>query len=365
MWNFRLGAFLLATVLAGSFGPSARAGVDPSDPGLPQGWSQTAGKGYEAIVIGSANPVYAKGDPRRLNHGNTWGSALCVECHSANPSVYTANPVSMPVGDTSATYYGTHFVRNWQTAAGDPPYLTSGAKQTAHEKITYWAPGGQSNKGLSRYGTGSAYSGKTDHDSVLASSATQSTRGSMICESCHNMLLNEGSSLLLGTYNTTNGLASFCEDCHVTAAGGPPAHHPVTGHTVGADGDAAAAHPLNITHYSHLKDPLAALSATGGVSYYSLGMTCMSCHSPHDAAAATGARILRRGSLSSTDPLLTGKQVNVAYAANVPEAGVVKGQILSRIANRDNQVSGLARQEDMTAPKKLVTNFDPLCTVCH
>jgi hypothetical protein len=352
-----VGLLVLLATVSGVF-----AGVDPQDPGLPQGWTQTLTAGYKNIVIGDATGLLPNGNQGRLNRVNTWSSALCVECHTVNPSAHTAAPATMPSGDNETMHRGSHFVRNYLDGAY---YATNQAVAATVEKIDAWDTAGNNGDGLSRYG---------------AAGGTASSTGSigeMICESCHNALVNNGQNLLLGSYDEAKGDAGLCEACHAAQARAQsiqsdpsPDHHPTSGNFVGGDTGASPCdtglHLLNPDNTTRLN--LRPTDETGGVGFATdtspvKEMSCASCHTPHDALTATGARVLRRGASKSTDSAIKDKSCNVAYVTGTP-AGGVKGVVLVRKPT-GAVATGLHRQLDMEDGDRLVSNYDPLCQSCH
>lgn len=219
-------------------------------------------------------------------------SVICMDCHNRNPSLHT------PLDNTGL---GTHFVYG------------GAAKRTGNtgwEKITAWTSGG-----FSRYGNFSTLKSVTG----LA--------GEMICESCHNMVINTGDKKLLTSDNVTTDPSALCEGCHGETAS---SHHLMTG-----DVSTIYGRPLQTADDAFVRNP----PLTGSnVSYPAANaLNCQSCHKPHDAQTGTGARILRRGYSS------TGAAVGGASA------------------------TGLDRQTDIdnTGASRLVTEFEPLCNACH
>lgn len=272
-------------------------------------------------------------------------SAICVSCHTENPSAHIPAS-SLPFSESETFYRGSHFVRNTLDGA-DRQTIKKWA-----EKTTQWA----GSLGYSKYG-------------VLATkSSVTGANGEMICESCHNLVINKGENLLLETYDAATGNVALCVGCHVNEATGTPYHHPLSGTTVGADADyPAGSHFLDVTHISHLRT-VAAIEAdkskTLGTGYYGTGplLTCMGCHKPHRAMTSTGARILRRGNSLVTTTL--NKPINVVYTNGVPDPGVVTGDVILR-APSGKTATGLHRQSDMDSGKRIVINSDPLCQACH
>ncbi|GAB6063285.1 hypothetical protein [Deferrisoma palaeochoriense] len=288
----------------------AWAGLNPANPGLPN--AQAYGTTY----------------------GNNAASALCVDCHTANPK---------PNG-------GTHFVTHHDGAS------VRTTQNTTYEKTDAWSGGASY---LSKYAVPSP-------PNPSAQSVTGQT-GEIICESCHNLVKNAaGGNNLLEAFGRDLDPSALCEGCHAAQAGGPPAHHPMTGDTVGPDDDDPNSHTLNTGHTSHVRSTPTAGSE---VTYPAANaVNCASCHWPHGAQVQTGARILKRGwSAVTSIPGVAGQPVNVIYYDNVPEPGDTAGSV--KQWNTGDTVPGIDRQVDVEAAagagKRLVANPDPLCDACH
>lgn len=226
------------------------------------------------------------------NFDNNHFSAMCVDCHSRTPSAYTPS-------DNAGL--GTHFVY------GGPSKRTG---TTTPEKTTAWTSGG-----LSKYG----------NFSTLRSVTGQV--GEIICESCHNMLVNTGENKLLVQDNVFTDPSPLCEGCHGETG---PSHHLMTGDT-----STIYNRTLQNADDAFVRNP--PLAGSEAVYPGSNALNCQSCHKPHDAQTQTGARILRRG-----------------YSSG---GGAVLGV----------SVTGLDRQTDIdnTGNTRLVTEFEPLCNACH
>lgn len=196
----------------------AVAGINPCDPGLPQAWDST----LYGVTIGAAVAATdcTGTQPTRLSVVNSYSSAFCVECHGRNPSDKITTPSGVPGGTKGTHDMGSHYVI---AAAGD---TNSGggysgsfgdAARTGgeYEKTTLWAPidatgAVQATKGLSKYGDPAAIDGVAN---IITSASTGSVVGDMVCESCHNILVNNGDQLLLDTY-TNNDDDQICVNCH-------------------------------------------------------------------------------------------------------------------------------------------------------
>lgn len=194
-------------IVAGALSVTAGAALAAMGPtfGLPQGWSITNTRGYGTQAGLNGNPA----------------SAMCVECHTVNPSdriLQVSNPAGagLAMDRTNAAHRGSHFVMNQQAGAANAPWnitntkggFTGGFANTGdaadkYEKLSAWTIGGTSkyqNKALTALGNTAAGAG-----------------GDMICESCHNIIhntaTNSDNDLLLGTYqdNVDDGI---CLGCH-------------------------------------------------------------------------------------------------------------------------------------------------------
>lgn len=188
----------------------ALAAINPLAPGLPgqlnapaapATWAVTAGRGYDAAATALA------GNP---------ASAMCVECHYTNPSVramgLTGTGDVFEGGTTynvdRATMTGSHTVMasvGFTNSGGGFLGGASAGPRTGREymKATTWSTGA-----YSKYGSGAAYATVT---------APGSGDPDLICESCHNVLINSGNQLLVGTYD--NQLDdTMCVNCHAAAA---------------------------------------------------------------------------------------------------------------------------------------------------
>jgi cytochrome c553 len=221
--------------------PFAFAGINPANPGFPT----------VTTVFGNS-------------YDNNFYSAVCVVCHTRNPSSRTPDTAGL----------GSHFIY------GGAGLLTG---NTGNEKLTAWASGG-----VSRYG-------KTGDNVNVAGVA-----GELICESCHNMLRNTGRNKLLANDNEATDPSALCEGCHAKTGAG---HHLLTG-------EPSTLHPGNLSNadsYFVRNPPLAGSEVTyPGAN----AVNCRSCHKPHDAQTQTGARILKRGSRTTDNAAVQGDGVN-------------------------------------------------------
>jgi len=286
---------LLALLVASG----AAAGLNPADPGLP--------------------PAQAYG----TTYPNNRASAMCVDCHTANPKSG-----------------GSHFVSHWAGTA----VRTTG--NLAYERLLAWPTGVDY---LSKYALPAP-------PNPAAVSVTGQT-GEVICESCHNLRRNmAGGNNLLQAYRDSDDPAALCEGCHPAQAAGLPAHHPLT------------VHITDPTPPAWLRYPPTAGSGVPDLGAWSR-VSCTSCHAGHGAQTATAARVLRRGSSAVTGIAgVAGQPVNVFYYAS---EGGTPGTL--RQWNTGDTTPGLDRQADvdaLAAPTgdgvpRLVTNRDPLCDACH
>ena len=206
-------------------------------------------------------------------------SDMCVDCHTTNPSTYTAT-TGIATQSTTVTTQASHFVGTLSTAG--------------YVRTAVW--------------------GSTGLASKYCTTNTQ-----IICESCHTLKINTGTlpgptssnSTAVGTavranvrlllerngnlnsvYNTsiTGTNADMCTGCH----GGSP-----TGGTAQAG---TATHPtISMGMTVAATAPIQAKIVAGTVSLNGANMVnCESCHRPHDAAAGSGALILEAAGTAST-----------------------------------------------------------------
>jgi len=262
---------LLLALIASASG--ATAGMNPVSLGFPR----------VTTVFGGA-------------YDNNSYSAVCVACHTRNPGARTPNAAGL----------GSHFI------FGGTGLLTG---NTGVERLTAWSTGG-----LSRYGkTG-------DNVNVVG------TTGEMICESCHNMLLNTGVNKLLANDNQTTDPSALCEGCHARTG---PGHHLMTGET----GTIPPIHALSTADGIFVRNPpLAGSEITYPPSPPNAAINCRSCHKPHDAQTQTGARILKRGYRTGDNAAVQGDGVN-----------------------------GMERttENSINPGTPIVKDFEPLCNACH
>ncbi len=295
-------AVLAGTIVALSGAVAASAGMGPGHLGLPV-----------ATAYGVQYP-------------NNEMSAMCVDCHTENPSTRTAERIGPPPVNDPALQ-GTHFVYR----SGK---LTN---NTGWEKLDRWgsdATNPDYSYGLSKYGavgTGTSVTGVT---------------GEMICESCHNIVINVpapsgwtgiGNRKLLGWDSEEATTGILCEGCHGAASGfesGRFQHR--TGDVTSGDGSVLSTADTSFTRSTPLAGSGVAYPAANAVS-------CRACHTGHDGITAAGARVLKRG--YSRAPATSG------------------GPVLGA------STTGLDRQYDIDSSvppaSKLVIDYTPLCDSCH
>ncbi|TLN17427.1 hypothetical protein FDZ71_06265 [bacterium] len=383
-------AFAAIAILAAI---AAFAGINPLDPGLPQGWTTTATRYTTAFVVGSATVT-----ADRLTTANSFASAMCVECHTRNPSALILNPtdgagaydVTNGVNDR-----GSHTVADAAGSSNSGGGWTNAAAGTRnagqYEEIVTWDTANQAGFGFSKYGVQAP---TQNRNSVTGAP------GDMICESCHNVLVNRGPRLLLGAYGDSAAEAAvngesgtildadrMCLNCHGGATNNYAGFHgngnlrpfyqnattsPRKRHHVLA-GDL-----LDLTRYnpdanketndsvmwapSYTRELSAGLvgatdpfafgkgqSATGqgaraaatalGDVNTGTGLSCVSCHRPHNARTPAGAFILREGD-----------------GTGYPNYNVGAGL-----------TTGLMRQQDKDATyaNKVYGEYQGLCNTCH
>jgi len=266
---------LLLALIASATG--ATAGMNPVSLGLPR----------VTTVFGGT-------------YDNNSYSAVCVACHTRNPSARTPDAAGL----------GSHFI------FGGTGLLTG---NTGVEKLTAWVTGG-----LSKYGkTG-------DNVNVVG------TTGEMICESCHNMLRNNGRSKVLASDNEATDPSALCEGCHARTGAGhhiltpsPPTYPETSTLHAGTLSSADSYYVRNI--------PLAGSEVT----YPPIpanAINCRSCHKPHDAQTQAGARILKRGYRTGDNAAVQG-----------------------------DGVTGMERttENSINPGTPIVKDFEPLCNACH
>jgi hypothetical protein len=199
--RWRAAAFLLFSAVFD--GGSAAAAINPADPGL-----------------ADAEAFLRKGIP------NNGASALCVECHTENPT----------------PGYGTHFVMNALTGELRLTHSGGGWDKAAWDireggeffKLAPWDPAEGGNGGSSKYGDTDTWETVvfSGNDVVLLGAergrqepdALQFINLELICESCHNIRVNiEGGRHLLARLvnneevvgeRIQGSAADLCVGCH-------------------------------------------------------------------------------------------------------------------------------------------------------
>jgi len=190
--NKKLILSLLSVLLLAAAPALSVAGLNPARPGL-------------------APAVYAG----KTLQNNAF-SAMCVDCHSRVPVMGTHN--------------GSHFVSKGPDATGADQTNSGGGWGTAgtnsqaglrdngqYFKVSAWSSGA-----ASKYGdlaTDNSYSTISvgNHTGVVDNTASNYANKEIICESCHNILVNAaGGNNLLSTIvaQTDDSTASICVGCH-------------------------------------------------------------------------------------------------------------------------------------------------------
>lgn len=222
---------------------------------------------------GGANGAIAHNRADPLGQPDTAGSAMCVTCHTVNPSAYTTATAYTASGDAS------HFVGD--VGAEGFARTTDCSATGIRSADTGCSDGVQVNWGTaplpSLFGD--------DFVPVVGGGALE-----MICESCHrlaegNLISGDGSTGMLleivgaavpvgdSTVAYNYGVNPYlCAGCHLIPGG---------------------THPL-----AEADETAYAIDATGlGETYVGagLGLNCESCHSAHDAVTESGSFILDGG----------------------------------------------------------------------
>ncbi len=389
---------------------SALAAINPAAPGLPQNWTMTGTQGYgsTAAVVGALNDNPA--------------SAMCVECHSVNPSLHITAPATPSGGydPTRANDRGSHAVMNTLavTTRTDPRNTTNsgggflggfgGGPRDAGEymRAAAWGMSGGSG-GVSKYNISNHASGKIV--SVLGTGVGTTptwAQVDMVCESCHNVVMNRGDRMVLADY-ADNGTDVLCVGCHAsgtdkgaegityTAFHGNGAlrsfnavlrkrHHVVTGDTLAAifydpdtnfhtndsrmwapnftdrlgtgtygtfNPDTTVAYGATVAfrnrnNVSGVGTRNAALAA-GDIAASGSTITCANCHRPHNAMNGAGAFILRTGSGVAFP--------NPSVGANAAAAGSAGYGLRRQSETGDHSAIGA----------KIYGEYGPLCQGCH
>lgn len=215
--NYRI-AIALAGALSLSAGASLAA-LGTTQFGLPQNWSMTTGHGYGAQTGVNGNP----------------GSAMCVECHTVNPSSRINVPSqlgSLLVSRSSLAHQGSHFVMNVQAGAANAPWgITSsgggfpgGYTSAQRDGGQYFRKGAWASGGFSKYNTGTTLASAVEPAGGFT--AGDAATKDLVCESCHNLVVNTVNTLpknklLLGVYreHVADGICTGCHAQDETGAG--------------------------------------------------------------------------------------------------------------------------------------------------
>jgi len=206
------------------WGSSANAVLSLNNPGLPQGWTLADIKGYGLYNNVLGNPA----------------SAMCVECHTVNPSdripapsninarVYLTPPGGGGGFPDGATVLASHYVSNKsaQAAQTDPTWSHSGGGFL--DGFTSYREGGEYLPGDPVSWAGGARAKFRDESNTTTLITInhdvppyQDVNAGMICESCHSLLANVGNSLIRDTYSD-NGDSTICIRCHNGAQSAVP-----------------------------------------------------------------------------------------------------------------------------------------------
>jgi len=221
-------------------------------------------EGFNTCHGGSTNGGAAHNRLTSLAAGlDTNYSAMCVVCHTTNPSTYT---ITTPY---TASGLASHFV-------GDADAAGFGARTTGATGVIRSAG---VDTGLANW-VGSGLPSKWG-----------ATAYTIICESCHrlangNLIGGDGNTMML---LEASGMAAETAAASVAGAGG---YTTVPYLCTGCHLIPSGTHPL-----ADADGTAYAFTASTGQAYTTTGVTvnCESCHSPHDADTATGSYILDGG----------------------------------------------------------------------
>lgn len=352
------------------------------------------------------------GYPSGVTFEGNPNSAMCVGCHSVNPSQFigtnmiTVNAGSDYTAANLTTMLGTHFVMN-VLATGDAAAIgttalnggadggngmydqsADSAKTAKYENQGTWA--------TTIPAAGTIYSKYAGAD-WANTTTTDGTPGDMICESCHSLYRNvtrTDGALLVGAYED-NGDSAICTGCHgdMHSNGNLPAfagtdtrkrHHVLSGDTLAsanyaagnmwapALSDKVATGWCGAGAYSTQTPTLIAddditfrgacnvagqgTVLVGGTTGDIVGVeatgladiTCANCHRPHNAMSGAGAYILRSG--------------DATFAAAADFGGPTGTNTTAGTIGY-----GIRRQEDVGSytSAKIYKEYIPLCQGCH
>ncbi|MHB8836140.1 MAG: cytochrome c3 family protein [Candidatus Methylomirabilia bacterium] len=241
--------------------------------------------------------------------------AFCMACHNgannADPTALVAPALKGQTFVTPAPYPSTHGT----VRGGGSHYLgpDSGEFAGVDPKLTAWSSGYFSSYGAPNTGGGGA---------IAAVSA-----GEVICQSCHNILYNDGSAnpasyggstskagwrsnLLLQPYaddppGNANGAgagavgSALCTGCHDPVVGN---HHPVTGYPPLVPLSGLTLRTGSGSYADQTSAPVGGGAAPGTLSYPNTNqMDCDSCHRPHRADSDSDVAAAAHGSKTSSD----------------------------------------------------------------
>lgn len=207
-------------------------------------------------------------------------SEMCVDCHSTNPSQYTAT-ANVTTQSATVAMGASHYVGPVVTAG----YARTAAWQTTGLTSKY--VGAQTHiicESCHTLKLSGTISGPTTSDNTVRGTAVRANVGLLLERNGNNRTV----------YNTSNTgtAADMCTGCHGgsptggTAAAGTATHPTISmGMTVAATAGIQAKVTANIN----------SVSLTAGNL-----VNCESCHRPHDAAAGSGALILESVGTTST-----------------------------------------------------------------
>lgn len=247
----------------------------------------TAGAAYSFSAGGIMDCGTCHGSQAHNNAGAFPGlvgynatSEMCVDCHSTNPSQYTAtdNVTTQAAGIIEASHYvgpvvtaGYARTAAWQTTGLTSKYVGAQTHIICESCHT-----------LKLSGT---ISGPTTSDNTVRGTAVRASVGLLLERSGNNRAV----------YNTTNAgvAADMCTGCH----GGSP--------TGGTAAVGTATHPTISMGMTTAASAGVQSKVTTNINSVSLIPTsnlvnCESCHRPHDAAAGSGALILEAVGTAST-----------------------------------------------------------------
>ncbi len=390
MNNRTIAILAVVTLSLAALMGGAAAGINPASYGLPP-VTFTSGAVTDNLFYNIAATV-----PGRQ------ASAMCVKCHTRNPSYRTQYRAS---NGTGLEYLGSHFVTRTfadtnpgggypdsdKSVRGTPIYMA--------DNITGLGP---NFFGIPKYGA--LVGGVPDNTTNRAIGTYPGTSAQIICESCHNILRNIGPAKLIAQ-GFANGAATsgagantkgstdpiLCIGCHGRMDSGVNAewklhpdtaaapwvgtqHHRNTSATSQYAGSGSPLNPANMgtmaaAYYTPAQQMWAvgpgALTGSRALDYTTgappagrispindnnqimptaARLVCTNCHRAHNADSSAGATILMRG--------------NLPYAANHIGLGTLP---------TDNATTywGLRRMSDKGGRAASFDTTNPLCLACH